>query len=160
MEQKAFLEIMPEKQVVIPVMSDTHSVVTETDIIFMSYLDPEFTSVKLNYPMASSPETAVNHYRNLVDGNYYDYFNSFEIALDKLVLSTNQIISYCDRQRENIRSTHSTYLFLYMRKNEYYVACVRSYAQGQVLRVHALQDKCTCSVEGNYCVVVPAIESN
>ncbi len=160
MQKNPFLEILPEEKVIIPVMSDTHAVVTESDIVFMSYLQPEFNNAKFDYPLTFTPETAVDRFQTIAEGNFYDYFNSFEIALDKLVLSANQIIDYCDRQRQNIRSTHSTYLFLYMRRNEYYVASVRSYAQGQVLRVYAIQDKCTCSVEGNYCVVVPSIASN
>lgn len=160
MKKNPFLEILPEEKVVIPVISGTHGVVTDTEIIFMSYLHPEFNSVKLDYPLTFTPETAVNRFQIIAEGNFYDYFNSFEVALDKLVLSSNQIIHYCEGQRQNIRNNHSTHLFLFMRKNEYFVACVRSYAQGQVLRIHPLQEKCTCSVEGNYCLIAPSDVSN
>ncbi len=160
MNETPFLKIVPARQAILPAISGTHGVITQTDIVFMSYLDPEFNNAELDYPLTFSPETVVSIYQAVAEGSLYDYFNSLELALDKLSLSTNQIISYCDSQRQLIRDNHATHLFLYIRKNEYFVASVRSYAQGQVLRIYTLQEKCTFSVEGNYCLVVPSIVSN
>jgi hypothetical protein len=93
------------------------------------YIDSDFKNWGCDVPSVKTKKIEVDIYEQEIDGTYQDIFNSFGVPLENLCLTQEQIIDYCQENKDKINTyTH----FLFKVGNEFFVAHVCVYSDGQL----------------------------
>ena len=98
--------------------------VARADDVF-SYIDSDFTNWNLDVksPKTESTEMAVLEMDK--DGTFKDIFTSINPNLDSMCLTQAQIIRFCEKNKDKLRTDGCGTFFLFKKDNEHFVAYVR-----------------------------------
>jgi len=105
--------------------------------VFKSYIDSDFKNFGLNQPGLATAETLVDVSEIVENATFTQIFTSITTDLDKLVLTQNQIIRFCEKHPTWLRQDGYGTFFLIKENNEYFVVSVYVYSDG--LRVIVLR---------------------
>lgn len=105
--------------------------------IFKSYIDSDFKNLGLNQSDSVTAETLVDVSEIVENATFTQIFTSITTDLDKLVLTQNQIIRFCEKHPTWLRQDGYGTFFLIKENNEYFV--VRVYVHSDSLGVYVLR---------------------
>jgi hypothetical protein len=92
--------------------------------VFKSYIDSDFKNFGLNQPGLATAETLVDVSEIVENATFTQIFTSITTDLDKLVLTQNQIIRFCEKHPTWLRQDGYGTFFLIKENNEYFVVSV------------------------------------
>jgi len=103
--------------------------------VFKSYIDSDFKNFGLNQPGLATAETLVDVSEIVENATFTQIFTSITTDLDKLVLTQNQIIRFCEKHPTWLRQDGYGTFFLIKENNEYFVVSVYVYSNGLLVIV-------------------------
>ncbi|NLT51502.1 MAG: hypothetical protein GXX85_11345, partial [Ignavibacteria bacterium] len=103
--------------------------------VFKSYIDSDFKNFGLNQPGLATAETLVDVSAIVENATFTQIFTSITTDLDKLVLTQNQIIRFCEKHPTWLRQDGYGTFFLIKENNEYFVVSVYVYSNGLLVIV-------------------------
>ncbi|MFO0718687.1 MAG: hypothetical protein U0522_01510 [Candidatus Paceibacterota bacterium] len=138
--------------------TDGKETISQVRDLFTGWIDPYFKSWGCD--VASKPAGAANVavHEMIKDGTFAQIFNGMSDDLDALCLSQAQIINFVKKHRKWLRTDgHSTF-FLFKVGDEFFVADVRVYDDGQLdVDVCRFSDGFVWGAEYRRRVVVPQL---
>ena len=153
----AILKLISAGEKIMVEASNGKAIVIKAERTFKSYIEPKFTSFKLNEKSMATPETLLNVYEMVNPGTFAKMFTELNSDLDKLVMTQAQVICFCEKYSIWLSLKEHPTFFLIEANGEYFVACVYVYQTG--LRVYVLNyeyDHCWfCSDDYHFRAIVP-----
>ena len=148
------------KQVVIGATIGTKTIASATNV-FTWGIDSDFKNWGLDVAGRAMPETPVQVYEMVQDGDYRTIFGSLERDLDTLCFTQEQIVSFVRDYKKWLRTGGYATFFLFKVGNEFFVAYVSLYGGGRpYVNVRRFSDVSVWNAESRHRVVLPqALES-
>ena len=106
--------------------------------IFKSYIDSDFKNLGLNQSGSVTAETLVDVSEIVENATFTQIFTSITTDLDKLVLTQNQIIRFCEKHPTWLRQDGYGTFFLIKENNEYFVVHVYVFSDSLDVYVYRL----------------------
>jgi hypothetical protein len=123
--------------------------------VFKSYIDGDFKGWDLNKTAEATEEISVQVHELIGDAIFAKMFTSLTGDLDKLCLTQDQIISFCEKYPSWLRQEGCATFFLFKMNGEYFVAYVFVFSDGLYVYVHHLGYDRVWDGECRHRVVVP-----
>ncbi len=120
------------KKVTIPACAGTRTI-AESKALFTGYLDPAFE--KLKKQETATPETDVEVYEMAENAKFTEMFGSLSTDLDLLVSTEDQVVTFCEKRRNWLRTDGYGTFFLLKNDGHFFVARVSVRDDGR-LRVN------------------------
>ncbi len=114
---------------------------------FRSYIDPDFKGWGLNVKSTPTKETAVQVYEQIKDGTFAQIYGGFGENLDRLCLTQDQIIDFCENNSDWL-SDNFWPRFLFKVGEEFFVARVRVSPGGLRVGVRRFLDRLRLGCRG------------
>lgn len=128
----------------------------EAQGVFNRGIDYQFMDFFLNQSIESTGETSVQIFEIVRDSTFLDLFNSFEVELELICLTKNQIINFCIKYPECLRQDDFMTFFLGKTESRYFIAGVFRNINGLSIYLFQLNNKDVILNSSNfYRVVVP-----
>lgn len=137
--------------------TDGSKFIYNSESTFKSYISSDFKSYGLAKKGVATKKTSVSVYELVKVGTGKQIFESFNANLDKLVLTQNQIIDFCEKYPTWLRQNGYAILFLTKDGNNYFVVYVYVYSDGLSVRVHHFEDGHVWDARYQRRVVVPQL---
>lgn len=131
--------------------------IADSKSIFRSFIDPDFKNFKLNNKGEKRPETEVSLFEMAKDATFSQIFNFLNFVLDKLVLTQEQIIRFCEKYPTKLRQDGYGTFFLIKENNEYFVVRVNVYSDGLIVFVYRFEDDNVWHAKYQHRFVVPQL---
>jgi len=125
--------------------------------VFKSYIDSDFNGWGLNEAGEATGETSAQVYELTADAIFAKMFTSLTGDLDKLCLSQNQIIRFCEKHPNWLRQEGYATFFLFKMNGEYFVAYVRVLGDGLFVDVRRFARDRVWDAEYRHRLVVPQL---
>jgi len=122
-EQRILKRLYTDELIILPALDGSKTIANSGDI-FKSYLDPDFKIRKINKKDQSTKETQVQVHEMVQDANFKKMFGSLNDDLNKLCLTQNQIVKFCEKYPHYLRKGGEETFFLFKETLEYFVAYV------------------------------------
>lgn len=129
--------------------------IAKANDIFQSYIDPDFKKWNLNKPGQAKPETKLGVYELIKNGAYKDIFTSASNDLDKICLTQDQIIEFCEKHKDLLSENYT--FFLFKENDEFFVARVNFDDGGLYVRVREFEYDDVWFAEYRHRVVLPQL---
>jgi len=132
--------------------------ISKAKMIFTSYIDTEFTHLKLNEASVATPETFLDVYEIVNTATYAQIFTELNSNLNKLVMTQEQIICFCKKHSKWLRQEQCGTYFLIKVNNEYFLVSVHIIS-GLRVYVYCFKKNDLCPAGGRHRFVVPQFKS-
>lgn len=127
--------------------------------MFQSYIDGDFEKWQLNKPGKATLEIFTDVYEWVPEGTFAEVFTSISSDLEKIVMTQNQILWFCEKHRTWLRQEGYGTFFLIKENGEYFVVDVGSIFQS--LGIAVMRLGCDCDgierVRCRYRIVIPRL---
>jgi hypothetical protein len=127
---------------------DGKAYISDAKNIFKSYINLSFRDFFLNKKDQATEETLLDIHEIVESANCSQIFLSLNTDLDKLVMTQNQIIRFCEKYSTLLRKKGFATFFLVKENNEYFVVLVTMHPGG--LRIGFIRFKCNRVWLGEY----------
>ncbi len=131
--------------------------IADSKSTFCSFIDPDFKNFKLNKKGEKRPETDVSLFEMAKDAKFYQIFYSLNSDLDKLVLTQEQIVRFCEKYPTKLRQDGHGTFFLIKENNEYFVVRVNVYSDDLNVYVYRFEDGSVWNAKYQHRIVVPQL---
>jgi hypothetical protein len=118
---------------------DGKAYIAEAKNTFKGYIDGDFENWKLNKAGLATPETQIDVQEMTGDGKFVQIFTAITADLDKIVMSQNQIIRFCEKYPTWLRQEGYSTIFLIKENGEYFVVRVDVSPDGLGVSVSRLE---------------------
>ena len=123
-----------------------------------SYIDHDFEGWKANEKGFATKEIAVGVYEMTEDATFAQMFGSLSADLNKLCLTQEQIIRFCQKHRQHLRTDGYGTFFLFKSFSNFFVALVYFASDGTLgVFVRKLGDDDVWYAEHRHRIVVPRL---
>lgn len=119
---------------------DGNRTITKAKKTFKSYIDSDFSNWDLDKKGTSTGETRVQVHELIKDANFTQMFTCLSSDLDKLVLTQDQIIEFCEKNKNWLRAGGYATFFLFKGNGKCFVAVVPVHSDGLYVRVLRLEN--------------------
>ncbi|MFZ4648578.1 MAG: hypothetical protein ACOYMB_02995 [Patescibacteria group bacterium] len=136
---------------------DGKTYISEAKNTFKSGIDGDFKNWSLNNKGNATKETLVDIHEIVEDAKFSQIFPSLNSNLDKLVMTQNQIIRFCEKHPTLLRQEGYATFFLIKENNEYFVVRVIVYSGGLGADVRRLEYGIVWDGEYRHRLVVPQL---
>ena len=123
--------------------------------LFKGFLDQDFTSYGLDVESEERPETPVQVFELTANATFETIFKSFDVELDDLVLTQDQIISFVEEHKDWLHPEGWSEFFLTKVNGQFFVVDVYRFARGLDAYVYHLSDDYVWGAGRRYRIVVP-----
>jgi len=120
----SFLKCLSTGKVLILDPTDGTEIIAKAKDVFNAYIDSDFKNYGCNVSESPSGKTKVHVFEMAKDGTFKNLFGSFGENLDRLCLTQSQIIQFCKKHADWLRTDGYGTLLLFKKDNEYFVADV------------------------------------
>lgn len=124
---------------------------------FLSGVDRDFTSWGLDNKGGQTEETPVDVYEMIKDANFKQMFTSLSPDLDKLSFTQDQIIEFCEKHQDWLRTDGYATLFLFKENGKFFVAYTFVFSRGLHVYLRRIEDVCVWDAEFRHRLVVPQL---
>lgn len=157
--ERSILKIISAGDKIIIESSDGKLLISKAKKTFNSWIDPCFNDWKLNEPGVITPETLLDIYEVSNNVTFLQMFSDLSSDLDKLVMTQSQIILFCEKYPNWLRSDGCATFFLTKVKGEYLVVRVFVNTDGLYVQVNRSINSSVWSAGSSRRVVAPQIKS-
>ncbi|MBM2817793.1 MAG: hypothetical protein HW401_383 [Parcubacteria group bacterium] len=133
--------------------------------VFKSFIDPDFTNLRLGKPCVATKETVIQVYE-MVKGkvSWAQLFGFFDAVLDKLCLTQHQIEAFCENNFNWLCAKDTGTFFLTKKNwkapatlNNLFVVLVFGYPSGLRIFACRFENDSRWYTDDPYCFVVPQL---
>lgn len=136
---------------------DGKATIADAKKIFKSCSEEDFKYFGLNIPGQATPEALIDVHEITEDGTYIQIFGAITPDLEKIVMSQNQVVRFCEKHPTWLQQEEYLTFFLIKENGEYFVVCVRVDSDGLRVGVTRLKYDCIWNSEHHYRVVTPQL---
>ena len=137
--------------------TDGKATIAKAEDTFPGYIDGDFKNYGCDVESEPTQKTKVSVHEMVKDGTFFQIFNSMSNDLNSLCLTQEQIIQFVKKHRKWLRTDGYATLFLFKVGDEFFVAHVRFYSDGQLrARVYRFSYDRVWRASYRYRIVVPA----
>jgi hypothetical protein len=142
--QGCLKRILDGEQIVIGKTDGKQTLANAKDV-FTGWVDPDFVNYGCDVEGKPAPETPVEVFEMVEDGDFARIFGGFNVSLDELCLSQHQIKSFAKDHRDKLRTDGYGTFFLFKvakgNDSEFFVAYVDFDDGGRLeVSVHRFSD--------------------
>jgi len=119
-----YLKLIPGAESLMLDATSGEKIIAEAKDVF-SYIDSDFKGWKADEKGSATEETAVGVYEMTEDATFAQMFGSLSPDINKLCLTQEQIINFCQKHRQHLRKDGYGTFFLFKSNNRFFVAHVR-----------------------------------
>ncbi len=123
--------------------------------VFRSFIDSCFKSWGLDKTSKATEKTEVFVYEMVKDATFTEMFDSLNLDRDKLCLSQDQIIEFCEMNADKLREDFYATFFLFKQDVQLFIARVHVGLDGLDVRVYSFKRDYLWPSSNAYRLVVP-----
>ena len=143
------------KKVTIPTCEGTRTI-AQSASVFTGYLDRAFE--KLETRGRATPATDTEVYEMAQNAKFSELFGSLSTDLDRLVFTDDQVVTFCEKHRDWLRTDGYGTFFLLKDGDQFFVAYVYVYVRGELeVRLYHFENASVWRAGGQHRVVVPLL---
>lgn len=118
-----YLRLLSDKPLIIA-PTDGKRVIADAKGVFTGGIDGDFKKWNADEPGVAKGETTAQIYEMAQDATFAKMFGSLSPDLNKLCLTQDQIITFCEKHRDQLRVDGYATFFLFKSYEHFFVACV------------------------------------
>jgi hypothetical protein len=146
-----------DKPLIIGSTDGTKTIPDSADL-FAAGVDGDFRNWRADEPGAPTGETPVHVYEMVRDATFAQMFSSLSPDLGKLCLTHDQILTFIETHRDQLRTDGYATFFLFKSHDQFFVACVRVNSRSRLyVIVRRFEYSRVWSAEYSYRLVVPQL---
>ena len=148
--------ISPNRDIIIDTTAGKEMIAGASEV-FPGHID---TGFKMLSDIAGVPtsKTYVEEYELATDGTLMQIFGSFKKNMDDLSYSQSQIIEFCKKNKELLKTDGGSTFFLFKNGEEYFVTRVeRNYSVGSFAHLRPISDQTVLRAERKDHFIVPKL---
>ena len=158
MTEKSILRLISGGQNLTIEALDGERTIAEAKKVFKSDIDSDFTNLGLNKPGLATGEMLMDVREITKGATFEQMFFSLSTDLDKIVLTQDQIIEFCEKYPAWFHQDGYSALFLIKRDDgEYFVVDVGVNSDGLYVRVNHFEDDDVWLGGCRHCLVSPQL---
>lgn len=123
--------LFPNDTIIVGAVDGTKTIVRAKEV-FTRGVYVNFTRWDLDVSGAPTPDMPVEVYEMVQDGTSFQLFGSLNTDLGKLCFTQGQIVEFCEKHREHLRTKSYGTFFLFREEEQFFVASVRVEGGGRL----------------------------
>jgi hypothetical protein len=156
-KEEAILNLISAGEKLMIEKTSEKKTIADSKSTFKSFIDSNFKNWELNNKGEGKPETEVLLYEMARDATFSRMFNFLNSDLDKLVLTQEQIVRFCEKYPTKLRQNGYGTFFLIKENNEYFVVYVYVFSDGLRVSVYRFVFDGVWDASFRHRVVVPQL---